>query len=161
MSTRVMGGLFGILGDIEGLRVLDAFSGSGALAFEALSRGAEYVVALDRDKQAAHAVREAAKALFRAPHEDLADKFEFHQMSAGVWSDQHPDEKFDLILCDPPYDNMQLSTVSKLVKHMKNTSVMVLSQPGRDHVSGIQGVVVVDNRSYGDAALVFYRLEGR
>ncbi len=161
MSTRVMGGLFGTLGDIDGLTVLDAFSGSGALAFEALSRGAQQVVALDNDKQAAGAIRESAKTLLQSPYPELADRFEFHQMNCSVWSDQNQDKKFDIILCDPPYDDLQLSTVSKLVRHMKSSSIMVISQPGRDHVSVIQGVVVVDNRSYGDAALVFYRLDNR
>jgi 16S rRNA (guanine966-N2)-methyltransferase len=46
MSEKVRGALFNALGDIEGLSVLDAFAGSGALSFEAVSRGAKSVVRL-------------------------------------------------------------------------------------------------------------------
>src|SRR3982751_244511 len=52
MSDKVRGALFNVLGDIEGLTFLDAFAGSGALAFEAASRGAKSVVAVDNDSSA-------------------------------------------------------------------------------------------------------------
>jgi 16S rRNA (guanine966-N2)-methyltransferase len=55
MSDKVRGAVFGVLGDIKGLSVLDAFAGSGALSIEAVSRGAKYAVAIDVDKRA-HAV---------------------------------------------------------------------------------------------------------
>ena len=45
MGDKIRGALFNVLGDIEGLSFLDAFSGSGALAFEAASRGAASVLA--------------------------------------------------------------------------------------------------------------------
>ena len=47
MSEKIRGAMFNSLGDISGLTVLDAFSGSGAVAIEAFSRGAEHVVAVD------------------------------------------------------------------------------------------------------------------
>jgi 16S rRNA (guanine966-N2)-methyltransferase len=49
MSEKVRGALFNALGDIEGLTFLDAFAGSGALSFEAASRGAKSVIAIDKD----------------------------------------------------------------------------------------------------------------
>src|SRR5947209_8932052 len=52
MSDKMRGALFNALGDIHGLTVLDAFAGSGALSFEAISRGAADVVAIDADKEA-------------------------------------------------------------------------------------------------------------
>ena len=54
MSDKARGGLFNALGDISGLTVLDAFAGSGALSFEAISRGAESVIAVDIDVGQAH-----------------------------------------------------------------------------------------------------------
>src|SRR5690242_707068 len=52
MSEKVRGALFNALGDVEGLTFLDAFAGSGALSFEAVSRGAKSAVAVDIDKHA-------------------------------------------------------------------------------------------------------------
>jgi 16S rRNA (guanine(966)-N(2))-methyltransferase RsmD len=52
MSDKVRGSLFNTLGDIDGLTILDAFAGSGALAFEAISRGAEHVLAIEIDNRA-------------------------------------------------------------------------------------------------------------
>ena len=48
MSEKMRGALFNVLGDIEGLTLLDAFSGSGAISFEAISRGARSVQAVEK-----------------------------------------------------------------------------------------------------------------
>jgi 16S rRNA (guanine966-N2)-methyltransferase len=50
MSERMRGSLFNILGDIKGKTILDAFAGSGALSFEAVSRGAVHALTLEKDK---------------------------------------------------------------------------------------------------------------
>ena len=56
MGDKVRGALFNILGDIEGLHILDAFAGSGAIGFEALSRGAASATLIDSDRSAQIAV---------------------------------------------------------------------------------------------------------
>src|SRR6185312_1690039 len=63
MSERVRGGLFNALGDIENLTVLDAFAGSGALGFEAISRGAASVLAVEIDKRAQDAISRNIRTL--------------------------------------------------------------------------------------------------
>ena len=63
MGDKIRTALFNTLGDIKGLTVLDAFSGSGALSFEALSRGAESAVALELDKEAYKVIRANAEKL--------------------------------------------------------------------------------------------------
>lgn len=52
MSEKARGAIFNVLGDIAGLSVLDAYSGSGALAIEAVSRGAKSVLAIEVDVEA-------------------------------------------------------------------------------------------------------------
>jgi len=52
MSDKARGALFNILGDISGMSVLDPFAGTGAISFEAVSRGAAGAVAIELDKQA-------------------------------------------------------------------------------------------------------------
>ncbi|HET6622488.1 MAG TPA: RsmD family RNA methyltransferase, partial [Candidatus Saccharimonadales bacterium] len=79
--------------------------------------------------------------------------------SVSSWSDTTKEEEFDLIFADPPYHDLQLSTVAKLVDYLNPNGLMILSFPGRESAPTVNGVVVVDNRSYGDAALAFYRLD--
>src|SRR3954470_23836038 len=63
MSDKMRGALFNVLGDIEGLTFLDAFAGSGALAFEAASRGAKAVTAIEIDNSAHKTIGQNIKAL--------------------------------------------------------------------------------------------------
>lgn len=154
MAERVRGALFNSLGDIEGLTVLDAFAGSGALAFEAISRGAASAVVIERDKRAQKVITENIQTL------GLENRIKLIRTSASAWSDTSQGEQFNLVLCDPPYHDMQLSTVSKLISHVKPNGLMVLSYPGRESAPtvNVSGVVVVDkSKSYGDAALAYYR----
>lgn len=152
MAEKVRGALFNSLGDVNGLRVLDAYAGSGALAFEALSRGASYAQLIEKDHGAAEACRENIKKL------GLDSEVKITQANCVSWSGNNVEQKFDLVLCDPPYDKLNLDTISKLSRHLKPNGLMVLSFTGRESVPTVNGVVVVDSRIYGDAALAFYRL---
>src|SRR5262245_60321112 len=94
---RVRETLFNWLGqDLSGRTTLDPFAGSGALSFEALSRGAGLAVALERRRQLVEALLDAASVLGSAALEaHCADAFDFL-----------PREKrlFDVIFLDPPFD---------------------------------------------------------
>src|SRR5258708_5287889 len=62
-SDRVRESLFAVIGDVTGLAVLDLYAGSGALAIEALSRGAERAVCVEVDRAALAAIAENVHAL--------------------------------------------------------------------------------------------------
>ncbi len=96
---RAREALFDILGqDLSGLRVLDAFAGSGALGFEALSRGAERVVFLESDRACAAAIRDAARALGVEGRCAVVVGRAEREIAGGVQGGP-----FDLVLADPPY----------------------------------------------------------
>ena len=80
MSDKARGGLFNALGDIKGLTVLDAFAGSGALSFEAISRGAKNAIAIDIDRSAITSVVKSAKEL------GVEDKIKTVRANASGWS---------------------------------------------------------------------------
>lgn len=151
MSERMRGALFNMLGDISGQRVLDPFAGSGAVSFEALSRGAGEVIAIERDKKAQDIITQNARNL------RVGREFQLIRANCRGWSETSPDQLFDLIICDPPYNDIKLSTIELLTAHLKTNGLMVLSHPGRESAPTVNGVVVVDNRKYGDAALAIYR----
>ncbi len=153
MGDRIRSSLFNILGDISGLEVLDAFAGSGSLGLEALSRGAASAVFVERDRHAQRVIEQNICDL------GVKNTTKLIRASVAQWSETQPDSRFDLIFADPPYNDLQLSTVFRLKNHLKPKGLMILSYPGRESVPTVNGVVVVDNRSYGDAALAFYRLD--
>lgn len=150
MSERMRGSLFNII-DVQGKTVLDAFAGSGAVSLEAISRGAKNVLALERDRIAQKVIQKNIDVL------GVSEKVKLVKANCRMWSEQNPDEKFDILLLDPPYHDLQLSTISLLIRHLNQNGLMVLSYPGRGSAPTVNGVVVVDNRLYGDAALAFYR----
>lgn len=153
MSERIKMALFNMLGDIEDLSVLDAFGGSGSLSFEAISLGAHTALVVEKDKNSHRTIQENIAEL------NLEEQVKAVRANVASWSENNSEEQFDLVFCDPPYDDLQLKTVDKLVKHLKPKGLMVLSHPGSRSAPTVNGVVVVDNRLYGDAALAFYRLE--
>lgn len=89
--------LFNWLGqDLSGWRVLDAFAGSGALGFEAASRGAAEVTLLEQDV--------ALVASLNASRERLgATTLRVQRADALVWMGAAPRGGFDLVLLDPPF----------------------------------------------------------
>lgn len=153
MSERARGALFNSLGSLVGLRVLDAFAGSGALGIEALSRGASEVVFIERERTAQVAIAANIDTL------GITDSTKLIRASVGSWHQTSEGALFDVILADPPYHDLQFSTIAKLFMHLKTGGTMVLSHAGREPVPLELGVVVVDNRSYGDASLALYRKE--
>ena len=82
------------LGTFEGLRVADLFAGSGALGFEALSRGAATATFVENDGQAAAIIKRNAAKL------GVADRVDVVVASALSLPRREP---FDLIFADPPY----------------------------------------------------------
>jgi 16S rRNA (guanine966-N2)-methyltransferase len=92
-ADRVREAVFSILGDISGTRVLDLYCGTGALAIEAISRGAEDAVLVDTEPAAA---RRNIEAL------DLADRCELVRADVIRYLGSE-DSRFDLVFCDPPY----------------------------------------------------------
>lgn len=93
---RVRETLFNWLGQrLDGLAALDLFAGSGALGFEALSRGAARVVMVERDGRVAEGLRETARELG-------ASGAQVVEADALAYLDR-ADERFDIAFVDPPY----------------------------------------------------------
>lgn len=151
MSEKARGGLFGALGDISGLTILDAFAGSGALGLEALSRGARSVVAVENDPSAQVAITANVVSL------GLSSKYKLIKASLAGWQRTSSAGLFDVVLADPPYDDLQEATVAGLVKCLAEQGILVLSWPGSRPAPVLPGMQEVALKKYGDAQLAFYR----
>jgi 16S rRNA (guanine966-N2)-methyltransferase len=101
---RVRETLFNWLGqDLDGWRCLDLYAGTGALGFEAASRGAARVVLVEREPKAVAALNEAKARLH-------ADQVDVVSGDAAAWL-RRTGERFDLVFVDPPFDSAELARV--------------------------------------------------
>ena len=105
-TDRIRETLFNWLGqDLSGLRCLDLFAGTGALGFEAASRGAQLVILLEKDKKA-HANLNANFALLQSSPADGV--VEILQRDSLEFLKQQADRSSNLIFIDPPFQDSSL-----------------------------------------------------
>ena len=144
MGAREKLALFNMVSaELAGARVLDAFAGSGALGIEALSRGAGEVVFVEKNPKIAGVIRNNLKEL------GLTGK-----VITGAVSNFVPQEQFDLIIADPPYDDFRIEEVLKLMDILKADGTMVLSHPGE--APELPGLELQKTRKYAGASISIY-----
>ncbi len=152
MSERIRNAMFNSLaGEITDAEVLDVYAGTGAIGLEALSRGAKHATFVDKDRTAQRYMTRNIETL------EAEEKTTIIRTTVSSWLGTKNPQLFDIIFADPPYWDTQFSTVEKVFDLLKPGGLMILSHPGRGEVPTKDGVVVVDNRSYGNAYLTFYR----
>jgi len=151
MSDKVRGALFNALGELDGLTVLDAFAGTGALSLEAISRGATSALAIDIDKDAYQTIVKNVDQL------DVKDRITVMRKNISGWSRNNQARQFDIVLADPPYDDIRPNVVERLFNNVKTDGLLVLSWPGNEPVRQFTAAEVVSVKKFGDAKLVFYR----
>ena len=156
-SDRVREAIFSALGSIEGARVLDLYCGTGALAIEALSRGAATAVLVDRDTR---------PALGNVERLGLGERAELVRVDAARWlagwEEAAEAPRFDLVFVDAPY------RLADRVGQALNTHLpRLLAIGGRAIVeSGARRPLRIDSleqgrqRRYGAADVSFYSAEG-
>ena len=154
MGDRQKSAVFNILGDVEGLSVFDAYGGTGALAFESISRGAAWAFIIELDKNAHRAISENAEKL------GIEEQVKTIQGNCIGWSKRNADVQFDIVFADPPYDAVLLRDIEQLGTHVKPGGVLVLSWPIHLGAEEIDGFTILKDRTYAKARLVFYRKMG-
>lgn len=152
MGERIRNAIFNSLGTIiQDADVLDAFAGTGAVGLEAISRGAKSATFIERDRLAQKILTQNINTVGANSQSTII------RASVSNWIKTSKDLSYDVIFADPPYYDTQFSTITSLFGLLKPNAYMILSHPGRSELPTKTGVVVVDNRSYGNAVLTFYR----
>jgi 16S rRNA (guanine966-N2)-methyltransferase len=152
-SDRVREAIFSALGEVTGARVLDLYCGTGALAIEALSRGAEAAVLVDRDTR---------PALGNIQRLGLAERAELVRADVGRWLGQVSTGpfagKFDLVFVDAPY-----RLADRVAQDLNTHLPQLLAEGGRAIVeSGARRPLQIDaleplrRRRYGAADVSIY-----
>ena len=157
-SDRVREALFSARGDLDGARVIDLYAGSGALAIEALSRGAQSAVAVEQAPAALRALRQNVATLGLAARlHVVAQRVE---RAAAVAARHAP---FDLILVDPPYAEVGEPLAEILAPYLALAAPrarLVLEHAARDAPPALAPFVLERTRRYGDTAVSRYGAGG-
>jgi 16S rRNA (guanine966-N2)-methyltransferase len=163
-TDRVREALFGILtsaGGVGGARVLDLYAGTGALALEALSRGAASAVLVESSREALGALRANIAALgledrTRVVAVDVAQAIR----RFGQGGEPHA---FDLVFADPPWAMVDAGHPAAALSELSRQNGVVpegrvvLEHSSRTIPLDVEGLVRLDTRRYGDTALTFYK----
>ncbi|GHU72806.1 methyltransferase small [Clostridia bacterium] len=146
--------LFDILaGRVEGARVLDAFAGSGALALEALSRGAESAVLVERAPKAASIIRRNIATVGMDERARLL-VMEWERAARLLAAEG---ARFDLILLDPPYAWPDVTGLLATVTRLAAPGAWVSLEHARGEPPlPPDGLEFLKSRRYGDTTLSFY-----
>jgi 16S rRNA (guanine966-N2)-methyltransferase len=150
---RVKESLFSILQTrIEGSRFLDLFAGTGAIGFEAASRGAQRVVSVEGHRETAEAIREAAQ------HFGVDESVEViaAPVDRALYRLEGP---FDIVYADPPYaDEVPLQMFRLLLERnlLAPDALVIYEHSARTILPDIPGYRRVREEVYGDVALAFF-----
>jgi 16S rRNA (guanine966-N2)-methyltransferase len=147
-ADRVREALFSMLGDVSGARVLDLYAGSGALGIEALSRGAESALFVERDQGALGALRRNLDAVGASAEVRRQDVLRF---LAG------PEGTYDLVFCDPPYDvapRAALALADALPKLAEDNTRIVTESDKRNPL--VLPLPLLVERAYGDTRIAIH-----
>lgn len=156
MGAREKLALFNMV-DVHDLTVLDAFAGSGALGFEALSRGAKSVVFVENSSRAIGAIKENLTGLGQHDSEIGAKTETYKQKVRQFAVEKTGEMSFDIILADPPYQHIDLVEIEALTGLLKKDGTLVLSSPARTEAPDLQSTELVSSRIYAGARLSLYR----
>ena len=142
--------------DVPDSRVLDLFSGSGAMSLEAVSRGAAAAVMVDSDRNACAVQKKNADKLGYAEKTRI-----FHcDWRRALAALKTENNVFDLVFLDPPYVMTDLREVfDGLLPVVDSGSAVVLEYEAGKEISVSERFVQVKNRSWGFCAAAVYRLQ--
>lgn len=154
MTDRVKESLFASLGPLEGAHVLDLYAGSGALAIEALSRGAARALLVERDTAAVATIgRNLAAAGF-------GDRAEVRRGDVrALLRSPPPDQPFTLVFVDPPYGApaTEVAEVLGLLVRAwvaKGSTLVLRRRAGGESPSSPPGLRYARRKRYGDTLVL-------
>jgi 16S rRNA (guanine966-N2)-methyltransferase len=156
-ADRAREGLFSTLislrGPLEGARFLDLFAGSGAVGLEAASRGAMAVLLVERDPKAVRAIRANVAALELPGVQVRVEAVERTLTGA-------PDEPFDVVFLDPPYDDPVDGALRRLLDGgwLADNAVVCVERSSRGTPPAWpEGLEPLRSRRYGEGTLCYGR----
>lgn len=153
---RVKEALFNIIqNDIYEAKVLDLFSGSGALAIESISRGAKLAYLCDNSRKAIEIIRKNVKKTH------FENKIKIINKDYKKCLEEIENVKFDIIFLDPPYKTEFVYKAIKIIiekKLLEETGIIIFEtdKEEKEYVDKLKEYIsIIDLRKYGRVTLVF------
>ncbi len=141
---------------LDDARVIDLFAGSGALGFEAMSRGAGFCLFVETDHNARGAIRDNIESL------ELFGSTRLHRRSATDLGDKPANvaAPFSIAFLDPPYNREMVIPALKNLREGQwlNNDAIAMVETARDEMIEPEGWDLIDTRIYGAAKVSFYRV---
>lgn len=161
-SDRLRESLFNVLAHgyddaVAGARVLDLFSGTGALGFEALSRGASYALLVDDSTEARSVIRANIEALGA---EGVTRLF---RRDATRLGEAGPAGRFSVLFCDPPYGrDLAPPALASAASGgwLEEGALALIEEVASATVTLPAGFTELERRPYGETAVIFARFLG-
>ena len=156
ITDRTKESLFNIIGpDIKGAYFLDLFAGTGSVGIEALSRGADFVLFIDKHSLAIKTIRNNLRTT------NLEKNAKVLKIDAFKYLKNFNGFLFDYIYIAPPqYKNMWINTLDELDKYDRWYSndawIMVQIDPIEYETTSLKNLNEFNNRKYGSTMLVFF-----
>jgi 16S rRNA (guanine966-N2)-methyltransferase len=150
-SDRVREAVFSILGSVDGARVLDLFAGSGAMAIEALSRGASEATLVDSSAAAVAAIRRNLEGL------GLEAEVRRQNVHTVLERARRDGRQYDLVFVDPPYRRASGlgESLSEAIAPVLATGARVVAESDKRAPLELD-LAVSSQRKYGDTLISFY-----
>lgn len=155
-TDRVKESIFNKMGgSLEGLRVLDLFSGTGSLGLEAISRGASKVVFVDSHVRSVAILKKNLQAL------DNPKEAQVLHLDVFKFISKRPFESFELILIDPPFTKKLANECMRSLSQQRgliaeNGWIVIESGQGEDLDKKYEGLELFDQRDFGDKVVSFF-----
>ena len=153
---RMRESLFSILGDLSGCSFLDLFSGSGCVAIEAASRGAEPIHLVEMDRGKKETIEKNLSFVEEEKHLYMMDAMRYIMTSVM---------RYDIIYADPPF-NMEgkVALAERIAKKgiLKEHGLFIIHYPEEEKKlwpERIEGLIFMDERKYGRSMVRFYEAE--
>jgi 16S rRNA (guanine966-N2)-methyltransferase len=158
-SDRVREALFSMLGELDGIVALDLFAGTGALGIEALSRGAERAVFVERDAKAVATLRANLTALELGENEA---NVRVGDALGALRAARARNETYDLVFVDPPYRRARElgSGLSALLPALLSPGARVVVESDRRALAEL-ALHTITRRRYGDTTITIHRLPAK
>lgn len=155
MMDRMKESVFSALGEFDDFRVLDLYAGSGSLGLEALSRGAKQALFVENARDAIIKLEQNLETT------GLGDRSEVMWIDVKNALQSIPDERFDLIFLDPPY-NMSVASVradcEALVMHgyLSDAGRLVVHRPAKEAKLDPLGLALEWERDFGQSKIYVF-----
>lgn len=155
-TDRVKESVFNILkGKVVDARVLDLFSGTGNLGLEAVSRGAVHAVLVDKSPSSIATIKKNAQ------NTKLVESIEIIRQDVLTAIDRlvAASQQFDLIFCDPPYNQGFVQTVLHKLDEkpllLSDDGILIMEHSGHEEVITGDNLVILRTQRYGETMVTF------